>query len=258
MNTIDDTEILHKIIELQSCIIHGRNIKPLLHQNIDFYLEKSAADIITLYMHHDETVQIDYILEKHRHFAHLLKKYVDDKKHSKWEEFAEHCKKHFASRVQYRRVTDLSQLFHGLLTKKEAASFEAELKMQQTIMMPMYAFDNKEIIGYICFLFQSEAEADIKKLEAVRTSFQILLQPLYDSEHRTFFTRCMRIDEKLELLTPKEKKIVHYVLDGACYQEVADALHISTNTLKTHMRNIFNKYNVNSKIELYNKLNGHL
>ena len=44
MINIKDPEILHKIIEFQSCIIEGRNIKGLLRQNIDFFLEKSQVD----------------------------------------------------------------------------------------------------------------------------------------------------------------------------------------------------------------------
>ncbi|GIT97801.1 helix-turn-helix transcriptional regulator [Sulfurovum sp. TSL1] len=256
MYTIDDHEILHRIIELQSCIIHGRNIKPLLHQHTDFYLEKSGADIITVYMHHNEQVQVDYVLERHRHFAHLLKKYAFDKKHFKWKKFAATFRKHFSSKIHYYKITELCKVFNAFLSEKKAADFRDELKMKQAIMMPVFAYDNKETIGYICFFFQSDVEANIKKLQAVKTAFQIILQPLYNSENHTFFTKCVRIDEKLEQLTPKEKKIIYYVREGASYPEAAAAVQISVNTLKTHMKNIFSKYNVNSKIELYHKLNG--
>ncbi len=254
---IEDSQILHKIIELQSCIIQGRNIKTILHKNIDFYLDKSGADIITVYMHKEEQVNVDYILEKHRHFAHLLKKYVFDKKNFKWEKFVNNCDKHFASKIKHDNITDLYQIFKGFLSKKDATAFTNELQMKNAIMMPMYTYDNQEIIGYACFLFQSDIEADIKKLEAVKTSFQTLLQPLYDREHNTFFTKCIRIDEDMGLLTAQEKKIVRKVLEGSSYPDVAEILGISINTLKTHMKNIFNKYNVNSKIELFNKFNAY-
>ncbi len=258
MNSIDDNQILHKIIELQSCIIQGRHIKAMLHQNIDFYLEKSGADIITVYMHKEEQVNVDYILEKHRLFARLLKKYVLDKKNFKWDQFVENCDKHFASKIKHDSITGLYQIFKGFLSKKDSDAFTNELKMKNAIMMPMYAYDNHEIIGYVCFLFQSDVEVDIKKLDAVKTSFQTIMQPLYDREHSTFFTKCVRIDEDMKLLTAQEKKIVRKVLEGLSYPEVSDILDISINTLKTHMKNIFSKYNVNSKIELYNKLNAYI
>ncbi|MCW8821015.1 MAG: LuxR C-terminal-related transcriptional regulator [Sulfurovum sp.] len=258
MDTIKDNQILHKIIELQACMIQGRHIKTLLHRNIDFYLEKSGADIITIYMHEEEQVNTDYILEKHRMFAHLLKKYVLDKNNFKWEKFVKNCDKHFISKIKHDNITELYQIFKGFLSKKEATAFTNELKMKNAIMMPMYEFDNKVIIGYVCFVFQSHREVDIEKLDEVKTSFQIILQPLYNRDNNTFFTKCVRIDEDMKLLTPQEKKIVRKVLEGIPYPEVAAILDISINTLKTHMKNIFNKYNVNSKIELYNKFNTYI
>lgn len=255
---IEDTQILHKIIELQSCIIQGRDIKALLHKNIDFYLGRSGADIITVYMHEDSHVNINYILEKNRIFAHLLKKYVLDKKNFKWDKFVDNCDKHFASKISYDKITHLHQIFRGFLSKKKSEEFTNELGMKSAIMMPMYHYDESEIIGYVCYFFQSDKEHDIQKLEAIKTSFQLLLQALYNRENNTFFTKCVRIDKNMKLLTSQEKKIVQKVLEGLPYPEIAAILGISINTLKTHMKNIFNKYNVNSKIELYNKLNAHM
>ena len=258
MKSIEDHQILYKIIELQSCIIQGRSVKTMLHQNIDFYLEKSGADIIAVYMHKDEQVNVDYVLEKHRLFAHLLKKYVFDKKNFKWERFVKNCDKHFDSKIKHDSITELSQIFRGFLSKKDSAAFTNELNMKNAIMMPMYAYDDHEIIGYVCFFFQADVEVDIKRLDDVKVSFQTILQPLYDSDHCTLFTKCVRIDEDMKLLTPQEKKIVRKMLEGLSYPEIAAILDISINTLKTHMKHIFSKYNVNSKIELYNKLNAYI
>ena len=97
--------------------------------------------------------------------------------------------------------------------------------------------------------------AYIKKLEEMKILFQTLLQPLYDKQYSIIYSKCVRVDEDLSLLTDQEKRITKKVLAGKSYVEIAEILNISINTLKTHMKNIFNKYNVNSKIELYNKLN---
>ena len=255
---IEDSQILNKIIELQSSIIQGGNIKTMLHQNIDFYLAKSGADIITIYMHDEEQINIDYILEKHRLFAPLLKKYIFDKKNFNWKRFVDNCDKHFAFKTKHDNFTELYSVFKGFLSKKEANAFTNELQMKNGITMPMYTDNNQEIIGYACFFFQSNNDVDIKKLKAVKTSFQIILKPLYDREHNTFYTKCVRIDEDMKLLTSQEKKIVRKVLEGTSYPEIAVILSISINTLKTHMKHIFYKYNVNSKIELYNKLNAYI
>jgi len=65
------------------------------------------------------------------------------------------------------------------------------------------------------------------------------------------------IDEEMNILSKQEKKIVKKVLKGHSYVETAEELNISINALNTHMKNIFNKYNVNSKMELFNKLTIH-
>ena len=255
---IEDKQILHKIIDLQACIIQGKDIKALFHKNIDFYLSKSGADIITIYLHEEEHVNVDYVIERDRLFIHLLQKYIFNKKNFKWDKFVHNCDKHFTSKIKHDMITDLYQIFRGFLSKKDASAFTNELQMENAIMMPMYHYDNQEIIGYVCYFFQTDTEVDIKKLEEVKTSFQVILQSLYNREHTTYFTKCVRIDEDMKLLTAQEKKIVRKVLEGVSYPDVAVMLNISINTLKTHMKNIFSKYNVNSKIELYNKLNAYM
>lgn len=253
--TIADSEILHNIIEMQGCVIQGRSLKALFHKNTDFYLKKTNADIITIYMNEHEKVNLEYVLEEHRLFAHLLYKYILTKKKLNWTTFVKDCENHFSSEKKYLKVNHLDQLFKGVLTQKETDAFNSELQMKEAVLMPIYAFDKKEKIGYVCFIFKTDREVDLEKLESVQHLFQTLLQPLYDTNHNIIYTRCARIDENMRLLTDQEKRIVRKVLSGQSYLEIAQILGVSINTLKTHMRHIFNKYNVTSKIELQNKLN---
>ncbi|MCL1900816.1 MAG: LuxR C-terminal-related transcriptional regulator [Firmicutes bacterium] len=44
-----------------------------------------------------------------------------------------------------------------------------------------------------------------------------------------------------EILTKKEKIIANYLLLGKCRSEIANALSVSENTIKTHTKNIFRK-----------------
>lgn len=253
MINIKDTEILHKIIEFQSYIIEGRNIKGLLQQNIDFFLEKSQVDIITIYMHSHENVNPEYILSRDRKFEYVLKKYIFDKKSFKWEKFVDNCNKYFASGVNHERVSELYEIFKGFMKKKHVDSFAKEMQIQHSVIMPIYNFDNKDIIGYTCFLSQSESKIDIEKVTSIKNTFETLLRPLYDKEYNTIYSKCIKVDEDLDFLTNQERKIVKKVLTGMSYAEIAETLCISINTLKTHMKNIFNKYGVTSKIELFNK-----
>lgn len=51
-------------------------------------------------------------------------------------------------------------------------------------------------------------------------------------------------------LTKREKNILILVSKGAQNQEIADSLHISVNTVKTHIYSIFRKTNSRNRVEL--------
>ncbi len=57
-------------------------------------------------------------------------------------------------------------------------------------------------------------------------------------------------------LTPREKQTAALACLGFTNQEIAENMVISTNTVKTHVRHILNKFNVSSKTELRSVLAG--
>lgn len=252
---IQDKDILNNIIDIQGCIIQGKELKGILHQNRHFYLDKTEADVITICMNEHDKVYPEFVMEKHRLLSHLLQKYIFNKKPLAWDTFVHKHYPALISNKKYYKTDDLYDIFKGLLTRREASSFMEELEMKHTVLMAIHDFSGKEIIGIVCFLFRRDIEIDIQKLEEMKKLFQTLLQPLYDKQYGIIYKKCVRVDENFSLLTDQEKRITKKVLSGTSYAEIAEMLNISINTLKTHMKNIFAKYNVNSKIELYNKLN---
>jgi len=107
-------------------------------------------------------------------------------------------------------------------------------------------------------MYKKEVEIEITELLDIKILFETLLRPLYDDHYSIVYSKCIRIDEHLKLLTKQEKRIAKKVLDGMTYPEISERLNLSINTVKTHMKNIFKKYQVNSKIELYHKLTSHI
>lgn len=61
-------------------------------------------------------------------------------------------------------------------------------------------------------------------------------------------------ETSIELLTRRETEILPFLTEGLSNKEIAGELGISEGTAKTHLRNIFKKLNVNSRIETINKL----
>ena len=57
-------------------------------------------------------------------------------------------------------------------------------------------------------------------------------------------------------LTPKEKEILKALAKGLRYKEIADEMQISMDTVRTHVRHIYEKLQVQSRMEAVNKIYG--
>jgi DNA-binding NarL/FixJ family response regulator len=59
----------------------------------------------------------------------------------------------------------------------------------------------------------------------------------------------------LELLTPQEFEVLHALDKGYAYKQIAHQMQLSENTIKTHVRHIYEKLQVHSRTEALNILN---
>lgn len=62
-----------------------------------------------------------------------------------------------------------------------------------------------------------------------------------------------KLSPDAEILTDREKEILDYLSKGFLYKEIADALHISKETVKKHIHNIYDKLQVQTRTEALNK-----
>ena len=59
---------------------------------------------------------------------------------------------------------------------------------------------------------------------------------------------------ELQKLSQREKEILDLLTKGLRYKEIADKLFLSTETVRTHIRNIYEKLQVNSRTDAINKV----
>ena len=62
--------------------------------------------------------------------------------------------------------------------------------------------------------------------------------------------------EETDALTPKEKEILKALSKGLRYKEIAFEMHISIETVRSHVRHIYEKLHVQSRTEALNKVRG--
>lgn len=81
----------------------------------------------------------------------------------------------------------------------------------------------------------------------------IFLFRIYNYEKEIIDDR-ISIRKKYPNLTDRENEIVELLLSGRTYKMIAEELFLSENTIKTHIKNIYSKYNIQSKAELIKAL----
>lgn len=59
--------------------------------------------------------------------------------------------------------------------------------------------------------------------------------------------------ELVSPLTEREQEVLSYLLEGKTYQEIANSLFVSVNTIKTHLKNLYAKLDASSKSEAVEK-----
>jgi DNA-binding NarL/FixJ family response regulator len=77
---------------------------------------------------------------------------------------------------------------------------------------------------------------------------------VYDNMSQSQQTDIVRKIKTLDPLTAREQEVLQLILLGKSNREIAEALFISENTVKTHARSIFSKYDVGSRAELISTL----
>jgi len=64
------------------------------------------------------------------------------------------------------------------------------------------------------------------------------------------------VNDEIHLLTKREAEMLHLLAKGFRYKEIADKLFLSTETVRKHINNIYQKLHVQSRMEAVNKIFG--
>lgn len=105
-------------------------------------------------------------------------------------------------------------------------------------MTEIFIRQHKQIISGVCLIRDTPfTQLERSRLHAVLPLLELATQDLLP-------------ETTAQRLTTKEQEIVSLVREGSCNKRIASTLGISLSTVKTHMRNIFAKTEVNNRTEL--------
>lgn len=127
----------------------------------------------------------------------------------------------------------------------------------QIIVLTVY--DNPEVIfnalkagatGYL--LKSTPSEKIIEAILEVKNGGSPISSTIARKVIEAFCVR-EKTNEYFQELSNREKEILEHLNKGYRYKEIADKLFLSIDTIRTHVRNIYEKLQVNSRVEALKK-----
>jgi DNA-binding NarL/FixJ family response regulator len=127
----------------------------------------------------------------------------------------------------------------------------------EVLMLTVYAEQDKVFqsicngaVGYLL-----KKTSPVKLLDAIREAATggAPMSPEVARKVVSLFRKTPPADPPTDPLTPQELRLLQLLAEGHSYQAVGDQLEISVNTVRSYIRNIYDKLHVHSKSEAVSK-----
>ena len=139
----------------------------------------------------------------------------------------------------------------GMLGSEGVRLFQEKYPSMQILMLTVYAEEDlifESICNGACgYLLKKTPPARL--IEAVREAHEggAPMTPEIARKVVTLFRQTPRAPRGCEDLTPHETRLLKLLAEGYSYQDAADRFGVSINTLRNHIRSIYDKLHVHSK-----------
>ena len=141
----------------------------------------------------------------------------------------------------------------GILGSEAVRTFHEKYPRTHILMLTVYAQQDK-IFESICngacgYLLKKTTPARL--IEAIREAHEggAPMTPEIARKVVTLFQQTARPQQLDEDLTPHELRLLKLLAEGYSYQDAADQFKVSINTLRNHIRSIYDKLHVHTKSE---------
>ena len=246
--------ISEKKLMFLNCLLEEHSFHAIMHSQAQFFHNATQADIVAICTHNTQHLNMELLGQARLKLLRIFKRYHIQPNKMSFKNFL----KHYNEDIQnidsdYLELKSLKRIFDGALDEHQYALFEKEIGFTSAIIFPIND-RNGVRIGYTIFFYFDNHNPLKENLPLISSLLESVMQPLYDTETKTFYAKVERISTYIPELTAQEKTITSLLLKGYPNTAIAKMLNISINTVKTHVKNIFSKYDVNSKMELSHRL----
>ncbi len=143
----------------------------------------------------------------------------------------------------------------------EGISYFKKIKSDLDIIMLTSYEEEEKILKALCsgassYISKKTPVGEIAKAIEIVYNGGSFMSPSIAREIVKFFAKGQKQKQDF-FLTPRQNEIMEMVIDGNTYGSIAKSLHLSIETIKSHIKNIYKILHVNNKAEAIVKyLNG--
>lgn len=194
------------------------------------------------------------IIEDNLITAEILRKQINSS-----EEY--HCKNYYTNPLEFLRSNEQPDIVILDIMMPEmngVDAIEQILKKQPDVSIIMNSeIDDSDTIyhimqkGAVGFIDKHSFNVDIFKVLKSIENGGAYMTPRVARKVMEFFSGQKKV---MEPLSDREHEIANTLLDGLSYKMIAEKMFISLDTVRSHVKNIYRKLKINSKIELHNIL----
>ena len=129
--------------------------------------------------------------------------------------------------------------------------------IEEKIGMPINEFTDSALIDLEDYIINLSADTAIYEKNVKKSIYiNILDKKKLPPDHSMLHGQRRTADESIDnsRFTSREKEVIGLMLEGLNNQQIANRLYISIFTVKTHIKNIFNKLDVSTRVDAISRL----
>ena len=243
-HNIRSEALLRKLIELQQGLLERKSLPELLHASSEFFLSFARAEYIGVsFIKPDAFYEMECSMGDDRGLFDLFQNSSVG---------AAEVFRYVKALQRHELVINDGRLCRFFrLSSPECGKIDEVMQGRKLLLRPLKRASDERWVGVASILMPVDAPPE-PALEVCEV-LDMVVTPFFDIESGLFAEHCIHEISRFGELSPREKEIARFLLHGLGQKEISQKLSLSINTVKSHIKKIYQKYDISNHIEFINR-----
>ncbi len=243
-HNIHSESLLRKLIELQQGLLERKSLPKLLHASSEFFLSFANAEYIGVsFLKPEAFCEMECSMGDDRGIFELFQN--SPVSASEVFRYVKAMDRHILVINDGR----LCRFFR--LRPSECGKVNNMMQDRKLLLRPLKRASDDRWVGVAAVLMPDDAPLE-PALEICEL-LDMVVAPFFDIESGLFAEHCIYEINRFSKLSPREEEIARFLLHGLGQKEISKKLSLSINTVKSHIKRIYQKYNISNHLEFINR-----